>query len=314
MRSTLTAALAGALALTTLVGGPRAEAEPAADSAPRPEATAPGGPAAAAGTAITLGTVTGAGGTYTCLSSLTGLQQSVASSSPSYTAPSAGVVTSFSYRAEAAGQVRALFFVPAAPGHYTLVAKSPLLMAAASSVNTYQVQIPVPAGAILGSRVVVSSGGMACASDGAAGDVGSISGSFDPDTMTDFGTQTTQPFLWNASAVLEPDADLDGLGDVSQDGCPQSALSTTTCPDTSFTRHPPKRTHRRKVTFRFASSLPDSSFQCSVDFRAYRDCPSPFKVRLRYGKHTVLVRSVASFGSVDTTPASVTFKIRRKRR
>jgi hypothetical protein len=87
----------------------------------------------------------------------------------------------------------------------------------------------------------------------------------------------------------------------------------TVAPDTRFTKKAPKRFFKRKVKFKFASSEAGAHFQCKLDGRPWRSCPSTFKFGVKRGKHIILVRSVDRAGNTDKTPARYKFK-RLKRR
>jgi hypothetical protein len=106
--------------------------------------------------------------------------------------------------------------------------------------------------------------------------------------------------------------DGDGYGDVSQDRCPQSKLTQDPCapPGTFVTKAPPRSTTHRKVKIVFASETA-TSFTCSVDGAPAAPCASPYKKKLKLGKHAVLITGVSAFGISDPTPAKVTFRVRR---
>ncbi|HET9592605.1 MAG TPA: hypothetical protein VFP17_06795 [Solirubrobacterales bacterium] len=60
-------------------------------------------------------------------------------------------------------------------------------------------------------------------------------------------------------------------------------------------KHPPHRGRDRTPTFRFASNLPDSSFECKIDRRKWRSCHSPLTLRkLGVGNHTFRVKARAA--------------------
>ena len=105
--------------------------------------------------------------------------------------------------------------------------------------------------------------------------------------------------------------DGDLYGDVSQDACPQSALTQVACPapETTVTKAPAKRLLKREAKIKFAS-VAGATFNCAVDGNHAKPCASPFKKRLRYGKHSVVVTAVSSVGIADPTPAVVKFKIK----
>ena len=84
-------------------------------------------------------------------------------------------------------------------------------------------------------------------------------------------------------------------------------------PNTRLTRHPGHRTHRRKVTFRFSSSLPGASFECFYT-GGWTPCESPQRFRhLKPGRYRFKVRAVAN-GQRDPTPAKFLFKVVRRHR
>jgi len=235
-------------------------------------------------------------------------------SGPSYTAAADGVLTSFTYVANAAaGQVRAVVFSDSSTaGARNVVAKSPLQTATVSTTNTFPIRVPIKAGQHLGMGTVGAS--MACGAIGVAGDIIGVSGPFDADTQTLMTfTNSLGGFRPNIFAVVEPDTDVDGYGDVSQDQCPQSRLTQGACPapDTDVTKAPKKRTTKRKGRFTFTSTVPGSTFTCAVDRMPAQPCTSPFKRKFTYGRHAVVITAVSPFGIVDPTPEVARFKVRR---
>jgi hypothetical protein len=122
--------------------------------------------------------------------------------------------------------------------------------------------------------------------------------------------------LLDISAVWEPDADGDGYGDVSQDGCPLLTTMQAPCPvpDTTVTKKPKKTSTKRKATITFTSSVAGSTFTCAVDKKPAAPCTSPFKKRVKVGKHTVVITSTSPLGIVDPTPVTVKFKIAKPKR
>jgi hypothetical protein len=76
----------------------------------------------------------------------------------------------------------------------------------------------------------------------------------------------------------------------------------------------PKRTTDRTPTFAFASSQPDSYFECSLDRTRFRRCRSPFTTRpLRPGRHRFAVRAVGRDTGPDRSPATYAFRVLRRR-
>jgi hypothetical protein len=273
-----------------------------------------GTPAARAGT-VTLGQVAAASPSN-CTPGPTTMAQYVESGTPSYVTPSAGVITSYSVRASAgAGLVRLVVFGPSATaGHRTVVAVSAQNPVVVNTVNTFATRVPVAAGLSIGLNNSASN--MLCWGAGVAGDLVTAATPFDPAVSTDFGGGNPQASKRvNISAVLEPDVDGDQYGDVSQDLCPESKLTQAACPapDTTVTKHPKKRSATRKARIRFSSTIAGSTFTCAVDGKAARPCTSPFKKRVKIGKHTVVITATSPFGIVDPTPATVKFKVTKPR-
>lgn len=87
-----------------------------------------------------------------------------------------------------------------------------------------------------------------------------------------------------------------------------------TPPDVAFNHTPKHKTHKHKAKFIFHASEP-STFTCIVDTRPALACASPFKAKFKKrGKHTVLVVATDGVGIVDATPASYTWKIKKRKK
>jgi hypothetical protein len=234
---------------------------------------------------------------------------------PSYTVPGPGVLTSFSHdEGTTGGQIRALLVAPGtAPNTRDVLGYTPKLTSVASTLNTYPVRITVAAGTTL--AIWVQNTNMSGIKLSAPGDI--IGGQpVDPTTVPTFSVGTQLPgYLVNLSAVWEPDADHDLYGDVSQDLCPQSALTQAACPvpDTTVTKAPKKKSKRRKAKITFTSTVAGSTFTCAVDKKAAVPCTSPFKKKFKYGKHTVVITATSSVGFTDPTPVTVKFKVTKPR-
>ena len=140
------------------------------------------------------------------------------------------------------------------------------------------------------------------------------------------------------NATVEPDADGDGFGDETQDGCPASASTHGPCP-TAAAAGPPapagtgppdtrivKRRARRSVAttakFRFRSTEPRSTFECALKgkhldklLKRFHRCRSPRRYRdLEPGPYRFLVRAVDASGIVDPTPAKARFRVLASKR
>ena len=295
--------------------------EAVGDRAGNPYGGAPGATAvataaapapAAAAAATSHGEVMPVAGTGFDCGDLTGVQTASGAGAPSYTVPSDGVVTGFSHRANATpGAVRGLVMrATTTPAVKTIVGRSALVPTVPSTLMTFPAQIPVVAGDLLGIQVTA---GMTCAFAGVPGDSHAYSMD-NPDTTSTF-TQlsSVDGNRWNIGAVLEPDADKDGYGDVSQDLCPQSAATQAACPapDVTITKAPKKKTTKRRLKIAFTSTVPGSTFTCAVDGKRARACTSPFKRKYSYGRHRVVVTATSPGGLVDATPAVVKFRVKR---
>lgn len=96
---------------------------------------------------------------------------------------------------------------------------------------------------------------------------------------------------------------------------PAEAQPDADPPETTITKGPKKKTKKKKARFEFASDEPGSSFQCKLDKGAFEPCASPDKVKARKkGKHTFEVRAVDAAGNVDASPASQSWKRKKKRK
>jgi len=83
----------------------------------------------------------------------------------------------------------------------------------------------------------------------------------------------------------------------------------TVAPDTRITKKPSRRTTHARIKVKFPwidSGTP--RFECRLDQRAFAPCTSPFKVKVKVGKHTIEVRAIDAAGNVDPTPARVKFR------
>jgi acetyl esterase/lipase len=78
------------------------------------------------------------------------------------------------------------------------------------------------------------------------------------------------------------------------------AVERSASPKVKLKKRPPKRVEtgkrRAKVRFRFRSAVPDASFECRLDRRAFKRCSSPHTLRTRLGKHRFRVRALAANG------------------
>jgi hypothetical protein len=313
MRTTLAYVTAGTLCATALLAGGASASEPATAERPHAAVASP----RAEGTVV----VGQTGLPLTCSpGGTTWVSKATGAVAPGYVVPGPGVITSFSHNANTtAGSIRAVVMGPAAaPSDRTVLGYSALLAVTPSTLNTFATRIPVPAGARL--AMYTTANNMGC-NFGTADVADVIMGAvFDPTLASNFtpnpclpASMCTQRRL-NLSAVWEPDVDKDLYGDVTQDACPQSALTQLACPapETTIAKAPAKRLKKREAKIKF-TSVPGATFTCAVDGNKAKPCASPFKKRYRYGKHSVVVTAVSSVGIADPTPAVVKFKVKTPR-
>ena len=89
-------------------------------------------------------------------------------------------------------------------------------------------------------------------------------------------------------------------------------------PETTITRQPKDRLKVSKtatVKYEFRSDEAGSTFRCELDGKALASCSSPLTLKkLKRGKHTFSVTAVDAAGNGDPTPATDSFKVKRKKR
>ena len=271
--------------------------------------------AARAGSVITLGQAIAPNGACGPVNATT--VQTQVSSGPGYVTPIAGVITGFSYYASAtAGTIRLVFLRPGSvAGHYDSIGYTSPFAVTASTLNTFPIRTKISAGVTL--ALFTTNSLMGCRTSGFAATDTEAAAAFDPVTESDFQPGVANSnFRVDLAVTMEPDADNDGYGDVTQDLCPTSDLTHASCndvtePDTMTTKKPAKRGTTRRIKAEFASTVPGSTFECSLDRRPFRPCTSPYRKKVRYGRHVLKVQAVGPTGLVDQTPASVSFKVLR---
>lgn len=83
-----------------------------------------------------------------------------------------------------------------------------------------------------------------------------------------------------------------------------------TPPQTRIVSGPARVGYERKAKFRFASSEAQSSFKCKVDKKKWKKCRSPYKLKVRPGKHLFKVRAIDRFGNADPSPARFSWRVK----
>jgi len=188
----------------------------------------------------------------------------------------------------------------------------PVQIADVSAIQTFPTRLPVRAGEDLGLDTPGTESFWTVPGSG-------LSSMWRPPLGLD---ETRSPFLTPVmrlmlNADVEPDADGDGFGDETQDGCPSDPSTHDACdraaPETTITKPPKRKLKKRKATVEFSSDDPAAAFECALDSASFEGCTSPLVLkRLKPGKHSLGVRAVDGSGNVDRTAAIAAFKVKRR--
>ena len=238
----------------------------------------------------------------------------LSSAGGSHVVPAAGVLTSWSFeRSGSAGgsPVRLKVARAAAGGAFSIVGES-VTQNPAVGLNAYPTRIAVQAGDVLGLHTAPASVFYCAAST-----LGSVVGVGPFGEEVALGATEMFPPLddqrLDVSAILEADCDADGLGDETQD---TDTLSCPPGPQAQITRAPKDRLRtkrkRKRVTFEFAANEP-ANFECALDGAGFAACSSPYRVRVKRGRHRFDVRAIDAGGNAGAA-ATDTWKVKRKRR
>jgi hypothetical protein len=130
-----------------------------------------------------------------------------------------------------------------------------------------------------------------------------------------------------AGNPTQQDSDGDGVGDVCDAtplppapggaGAGGGDAPDTSSPDTTITDGPKSKTKKKSATFTFSGTdaRAIASFQCQLDDGSFEACASPKTYsKLKKGRHTVEVRAVDAAGNVDPTPATRSWKVKKKQK
>ena len=172
------------------------------------------------------------------------------------TAPSAGVLTAWTVRVDPSAFVEEsdqlkleVFRSQTNPSKLQNVGESSEEKVV-HGTNSFKARIPVQAGDRLGLYGPNSPGTLGCNTGVDGDEMGGLHGA------APFGSINVFPsapkFQVPVSATLEPDADSDGYGDETQDGCPKSAAYHEACPVVSFKGHAVAK--RRSIVVRVGVS------------------------------------------------------------
>ena len=234
-----------------------------------------------------------------------------------YVAPSAGVITEWRFRAEGNPGTVALQVLNVIDNStYAPIAETPAAALAADQLNKVPARIPITAGQIIGLRTTTASHGCYAVSQTGFTNHQVTPAPAPGSGPTMFGTGSGDAAT-NIAATIEPDADGDGYGDETQDGCPKNAARSDDCvaPSVKIDSGPKKKTKKAKAKFTFSSDDANAKFECSLDGKKFSSCSSPLKLKVKKkkGKHTLEVRAVDGNGN-KSDEASYTWKVKPKKK
>jgi trypsin len=97
------------------------------------------------------------------------------------------------------------------------------------------------------------------------------------------------------------------------------AVVDTTAPGTSIESGPPPKKRNKRAKFSFSTDEPPlpigQQFECKLNDKAFELCSSPFQLTVaRRGVHTFRVRARDVSHNFDPSPASHTWKVKKKRK
>lgn len=169
------------------------------------------------------------------------------------TAPRGGVVTGWKIDSAHAGPVverLAVFRPTGKAGSFQVVAESDPLTVK-DGFNLFPARVPVQAGDRFGLVGDSAESPLFCATENPDDRTWSYPGAVESGATPQFaaGAFVRVPLI----GVVEPDADGDGYGDESQDGCPASGAFTGACPELVTLRVKPK-VRRRSILLRVRPS------------------------------------------------------------
>jgi hypothetical protein len=95
---------------------------------------------------------------------------------------------------------------------------------------------------------------------------------------------------------------------------PLPAGGSNPIPDTLIASKPKAKTTNHSARIGFRSTLPGASFECSLDGAGYKSCVSPRVLHVGVGPHVFKVRSVASGGVTDPSPATVSWRVTKQKK
>lgn len=267
--------------------------------------------------ATTLGETAPPGALLAACDDNTSIVQVSSSDGISYVVPAGGgVITQWSTRAGPSGGSLALQTLSQqSPSQFSALAESAVESPPLLVLSSYPTRIPVGGGARIGLRAV--DGDPGCYSDAGVGDQARATLGAAPipgGGPANFNSGLSG-YRVNVAATLESDADGDGFGDETQDGCVGNGQRADDCvdPSVSIGKAPKKKTSKRKAEFAFSSDDPLAAFECRIDLSSFEPCTSPLKSkRLKRGKHIFEVRALDPNQNVSPT-ATIRWRIKKEK-
>ena len=239
------------------------------------------------------------------------IQERVSGGTP-YGVPGPGVITSWTTLADIAGgssdegdRVAFRVYSRGTGDIFTPLAESDAVTLDVPFLHTSPTRIPVRGGEFIGVRIVSSGGDNlnTCRRGGAPLDIvvdHALVQSVNPIPIgqaAEYGVDFFGSRI-DLSAKLEPDADGDGFGDETQDGCTFQATGGAGCDlSTTISSKPKSKTKSRKAKFEF-SGAGGVTFQCRLDKKDFTPCESPKTIKkLKPRKHTFRIQALDPGGN-----------------
>jgi hypothetical protein len=220
-------------------------------------------------------------------------------------APAAGVITSWAVRTSGPSPVGNTVRLRVLAGNLFVATGLTRPAPDTAGVTVFPDRIPISAGQRIGLEVGTTgptvSVPVAVSTGGASFDYW-YPPFPDGESHTPDGTLGTYQAVFQAT--IEADADADGFGDETQDGClgepgPRGGCPNPppppTAPETEITSGPANKITKPKATFVFSSPSAGATFECALDKAGFGDCSSPKKLKkLANGKHVFRVRAISA--------------------
>ena len=146
-----------------------------------------------------------------------------------FTVPRDGVITSWSFLADRNGAtVRLKVGRPNADGTYTIVGESDVQTAPGGQQSTFSTRVPVKAGDVIGTTTIAGQNLALTSVDQTNNDRVVVTAG-DQSTGSTLGPTAQRGIRLDVSASIEPDVDVDGFGDETQDLCVNDPTTQTRC-------------------------------------------------------------------------------------